>query len=248
VVVGPREFHEALPSTQDRAIALARAGAPEGTRVVAARQTEGRGRGGRAWSSPDGGLYLSMVVAPAPPPETLLPLGVGAFLARSLRERFHAPLQVKWPNDILAVPRGAPARKLGGVLVDSVVADSGGRSVIVGVGVNVRVRKGDLPESLAPRTASLDEFLIPSPSLAEVEELVAQSILGARAALSTPGGAEEVRRLCLSLLYGVGQRVTVDGVPSGTIDALSEDGALWLTSGVARQAVRAGEVRVEEAG
>ena len=55
------EFHDTLPSTNDRAKALAREGAAEGSLVVAAQQADGRGRLGRKWSSPVGGLYLSLL-------------------------------------------------------------------------------------------------------------------------------------------------------------------------------------------
>ena len=66
-----REYYDELPSTQQRAIVLARAGAPEGTHVVAGRQRRGRGRLDHTWSSPDGGLYLSTIVrAPRAPSST----------------------------------------------------------------------------------------------------------------------------------------------------------------------------------
>ena len=58
------EVHGALASTQERARELARAGAPHGTLVVAGVQTGGRGRLGRHWGSPEGGLWMSLVLRP----------------------------------------------------------------------------------------------------------------------------------------------------------------------------------------
>jgi hypothetical protein len=60
------EVHEELSSTQERARALARSGTPHGTLVVAGVQTGGRGRLGRLWGSPAGGLWMSLVLRPEP--------------------------------------------------------------------------------------------------------------------------------------------------------------------------------------
>ena len=58
------EVHQELASTQERARELARAGTPHGTLVVAGVQTGGRGRLGRHWGSPEGGLWMSLVLCP----------------------------------------------------------------------------------------------------------------------------------------------------------------------------------------
>ncbi len=244
--MGSREFHEALPSTQLRAIELARDGAGEGTRVVARRQTAGRGRLDRSWSSPPGGLYVSVVLASPPDPVTLLPLGIGAFLARSLRERYRVPLGIKWPNDVLSVVPGGPPRKLAGILVDSVRSPTLGRAVVAGIGINVRTVPIAVSGAAAFRAASLEEFAASAPSLDEVEGIAVESALAARRALATEGGGGRVRALCQELLYGVGRSVTVDGVPSGRIDSLGVGGELVLDAGEETRSVRAGDVRVVE--
>ncbi len=99
--MGPRELYDTLPSTQDRALSLARAGAPEGTRVIARRQTHGRGRLARSWESPEGGLYCSILLSRPSDHPGLLPLTVGARLASALRKEYAVPLVLKWPNDLL---------------------------------------------------------------------------------------------------------------------------------------------------
>ena len=107
---------EECGSTNDEADALARAGAPHGTVVIARAQRAGRGRDGRVWASPrDAGLYLSAVIrpplAPAAVPPVTLAIGVGVCdAARALG----APALLKWPNDVLV-----HGKKLAGVLVEA---------------------------------------------------------------------------------------------------------------------------------
>lgn len=244
--MGPREFHEILPSTQDRAIELARAGASAGTRVVARRQSRGRGRLERRWESPEGGLYCSVVV---PRPEQhagLLPLTVGARLAVGLRTRYGLPMAVKWPNDVLVADAHRPARKLSGILLDDVPSPTLGRAAVVGVGVNVRLPTGSVPTALADQVAALEEFVRPPPALEDVEATVVGAVHGAVEWLSRARGVSEARALCRQLLFGVGRRVTVDGQPAGTLAELGDEGELWLATDTNRVAIWAGDVRVED--
>jgi len=243
--VGPREFYDTTPSTQDRALALARTGAPEGTRVVARRQERGRGRLERSWESPAGGLYCSIVLRRPSEHPGLLPLTIGARLASALYERFALPLALKWPNDILVGEVGQPMRKLSGILADEVASPTLGLAVVAGVGVNVRLERETVPATLRGRVASLDEFVSPAPTLEEVEAIVVNSALGAARGLSSPEGVRPARELCRKWLYGVGRPVTVDGQPAGILEGLGDEGELWLATPTDRVAVWAGDVRLE---
>ena len=244
--MGPREFYETLPSTQDRALELARSGAPEGTRVVARRQTRGRGRLDRSWESPEGGLYCSVVVARPRRHPGLLPLTAGALLASEFREAYTVPVALKWPNDLLVVEPGRPPRKLSGILVDDVASARLGRAAVVGVGVNVRLDPGAVAPSLSLRVAALAEFASMPPEVEEVEAMVVRSVLDAAERLGDDDGARDARALCRTLLYGVGRPVTVDGAAAGTIESIGEEGELWLRTPAERVAIWAGDVRVEE--
>ncbi|HEY7246613.1 MAG TPA: biotin--[acetyl-CoA-carboxylase] ligase [Xanthobacteraceae bacterium] len=129
--------HEALGSTNAEALSLARRGECGPLWVVAARQTEGRGRRGRRWASPPGNLYASLLLtAPALPgacvawPQLSLVAALAVHDAIAACARPVEPaLFIKWPNDILL--RGA---KLAGILVEAEVADA--PAVAIGVGVN----------------------------------------------------------------------------------------------------------------
>jgi BirA family transcriptional regulator, biotin operon repressor / biotin---[acetyl-CoA-carboxylase] ligase len=245
--MGPREFHAEIPSTQDRAIELARGGAPEGTRVVALEQTRGRGRLDHRWSSPTGGLYVSIVLRTPAEHLTWLPLALGARLAHEFRERYSVPFSVKWPNDVLWGVPGGPARKVAGILVDRIADGSCPPVEVAGIGVNVTTAPQRLPDEVRGRAASLAEAVQPAPTLEEVETVVVRSALGASTGLQGREGVEATRKLCRERLFGVGRRAAVDGRDSGTIVGLGPDGELLLEQDSERVAIRAGDVRVEGA-
>ncbi|HYM56841.1 MAG TPA: biotin--[acetyl-CoA-carboxylase] ligase [Solirubrobacteraceae bacterium] len=128
----PRLHLRETGSTNERARALAAAGAPHGTLVTAAAQSAGKGRQGRRWIAPAGtALLLSLVVREA---DALLPLRAGLAVADLAGER----ALVKWPNDVLL-----DSRKVAGVLVEGRPQEGWS---IVGIGVNVAVD----PAALGP--------------------------------------------------------------------------------------------------
>lgn len=244
--MGPREHYREIGSTQDRAIALAKEGAEAGTRVVADRQTRGRGRLDHTWESPEGGLYLSAIFPAPSERRTLLPLLLGARLAESLERRYPLSIRVKWPNDLVIEGARVPARKLAGILVDQVTDRSGEVRLVVGVGVNVVAPRGGFSPSLRSRAVSLDELVKPPPSRDEVEGLVLASIESAvgalGAALPVEGLLSEVRKR----LYGVGRRASVDGEAVGVIRSVDAEGALHLEGPKGEAVVRTGDLAVEE--
>jgi BirA family biotin operon repressor/biotin-[acetyl-CoA-carboxylase] ligase len=89
------EWHESLVSTNDRLKALARGGAEEWTVVAADRQTGGRGREGRRWVSPVGGLYLSVLLRPRAEVASRLPLAAGVAVAEAAEG---ASSPASWPR------------------------------------------------------------------------------------------------------------------------------------------------------
>lgn len=128
-------WHEALPSTNDEAIRLAKEGAPEGTVVWAERQTAGRGRRGRMWDSPPGNLYMSVILRPELPLALAGRLGVtcALVLGGCLRNSVRLAIRTKWPNDLYL-----EGRKVGGILVETRPRPGGALDwAVVGLGLNV---------------------------------------------------------------------------------------------------------------
>jgi len=136
---------DSVGSTMDEARRLAeQEQAEDGTLVWAREQTGGRGRLGRAWTSPRGNLYLSLVARPNCAPAEAAQLGFAAALA--LGEAIGAvspPVEVtfKWPNDVLL-----HERKVAGILLESRSSATGGLDwLILGCGVNLAHFPKDTP-------------------------------------------------------------------------------------------------------
>jgi BirA family transcriptional regulator, biotin operon repressor / biotin---[acetyl-CoA-carboxylase] ligase len=141
----PRLHLRSTTSTNDRARALAAAGAPHGTLVSASEQTAGRGRQGRRWSAPAGSaLLMSLVLRDAPAPLSLL-------AAVAVCDVVGPLARVKWPNDIV-VEDGPVLKKLAGILIEG--RPQAGWAVL-GVGVNGAVGLGEMPAELRESAASL---------------------------------------------------------------------------------------------
>lgn len=220
---------EETASTNDDARDLALGGAPPGTAVLAHVQTAGRGRAGRNFLSPKGGLYLSVVLRPRAPPHhwSVLPLVAGAAVASTLRERGF-PVEIKWPNDLMLA-----GRKLGGLLVESRFGSEA--FCVVGIGVNLE------SAPLADATALARHAPVP-PARALAEAIV--PALAARAARLDAEGPRallpEVRALCGTL----GRRIEWEK-GEGIATDVAEDGALVVDAGGARIRVVAGDVRLK---
>lgn len=169
----PRLHLRSCDSTNERARALAIAGAPHGTLVTAAEQSAGRGRQGRSWVAPPGECLLCSLVlrwpdSPQPPP--LLPLLAGVALC----EAIGAQARVKWPNDVVLGPDLA---KVAGILVE---ARAQARWAVLGVGVNVALGLQELPAQMRARAATLGR----APE--EIEPLLARLLAALSARLGEP--------------------------------------------------------------
>lgn len=223
-----------LPSTNDEAKRLARAGAPEGTVVVAARQTGGRGRFDRSWDSPTGGAYVSALLRPAVMPAAIAPLSLVVALgaARALRS-LGVPAQLKWPNDLETA-----GRKLGGVLLEMAAEADRVEWLVAGIGVNVSDPKSG-------RAAWVREHARGS-RVAQVAALVLDGVADAYQGWLRDGfGA--MRGEYESLLTLCGSSVAVRDAAGGVVAegvavGINDQAALLVETADGLVAVNAGEV------
>lgn len=195
------ERHGRVGSTNDLARRRAEAGAADGTLVVAAAQSAGRGRQGRRWHSPPGNFYGSLLLRPDRPLAEVASLSlVIALVALEAVEAVagrRLDLALKWPNDLLL--GGA---KLAGILLEGAADRDGSCAwVIAGLGVNLRAR----PEAAPYPTAALAEAGVdvgPDGFLAAYLDR-----LGARLPAWRAGGFAPVRDAWLARAIGLGRPI-----------------------------------------
>lgn len=220
----PLTFSATTGSTNDDALAAARAGAAHGALFVSDEQTSGRGRRGHAWrSEPGRDLTFSIVLRPELPLERVvaLPLVAGLAVRAAAAQRVRAKLALKWPNDVVA-----DGRKLAGILSESALSAGRVAAVVVGVGVNVGTRTFD--DELASSATSL--ALLGAARL-EREDLLADIVaeLEPRLFAYESGGLAELLPELSRYDALSGRRVTVEGT-RGTARGIDESGALIIES------------------
>ena len=143
-----------MDSTNDYARALAKAGAPVGTVVIADHQTAGHGRRGRSFHSPAGtGIYLSLLLRPDCPPDQLMHLTCAVAVAMCDAVESAAGFRpgIKWTNDLVS-----GTRKLGGILTEVGFNAKGNVDwAILGIGINCLQKPEDFPEEIRDMAGSL---------------------------------------------------------------------------------------------
>jgi BirA family transcriptional regulator, biotin operon repressor / biotin---[acetyl-CoA-carboxylase] ligase len=234
-----------IGSTNDEARRLARAGAPEGTLVIAEHQTAGRGRLERRWEAPPGSsLLLSLILRPALAPAQVqrLTMVCGMAVVEAVEATSGLVVGLKWPNDVVA-----GAAKLGGILAEMELQGEAVAHAVLGVGLNVNVRASDLPQDTLP-ASSLSEILgEPVPRLPLLQALlraVERRVL-ALAAGHSPHEEWAGRLVTLS------RQVTVSGAGpafQGTAVGVNPNGALLVRRADGRlETVLAGDVTLRKA-
>lgn len=156
-----QSFHylNSVTSTNDVLAALAQNGAPAGTMVIADYQSQGKGRLGRRWLAPQGtSLLFSLLFRPSWPPEKAawLTMIAGLAVVKAVETLYELIPRLKWPNDLLLSSRDQWL-KFGGMLLEAQMTEERLDASILGIGINVNVRPGQLPQSGFPATSLLHE-------------------------------------------------------------------------------------------
>jgi BirA family biotin operon repressor/biotin-[acetyl-CoA-carboxylase] ligase len=218
-------------STMDALHELAQDGAPAGTAVVAGVQLAGRGSRGRDWSSPPGGLWLSVLARPRTAGLELLSLRAGLAVAELL-DGLGAGLraQLKWPNDLML-----DGRKAGGILCEARWQGSAPAWVAIGLGLNVT----NAPPIELGGSATNVAAVLPSVSADALEAPVVETLRAIDADAGTLTEDERTRFARRDWLLGR----SLDAPEAGTADGIGPDGALLVrrTDGTTAT-VRAGTV------
>lgn len=235
-----------VSSTNTLAKFLSQNGVGNGSVVIAERQTAGKGRSGKSWESPLGGVWLSIILTPNADYSRipLITLATGVAVAKALEKIGVENPEIKWPNDVLI-----NGRKVCGILAEAVTSFNNIENVIVGIGIDANLSIEDLPEELQGRATTLenelegkvDESLLVRTLLQELEKVTD---------LFNRGEYEEILKEWRKRSYTIGKLVEVKKPFAKPYDAyaigISKEGSLVVekTDGTLEKVV-SGECQIK---
>lgn len=227
-------YADTIDSTNRAAKERARGGAPHGACVIASRQTAGRGRLGRAFHSPDGGIYMSVILHSAADAGMLTTLAAVA-VRGAVKGQLGLDTSIKWVNDLLL-----DGRKVCGILTEGVVMDGRRLAAVVGIGINVYA--GAFPDDIMDKAGAL----LNVPPAPGVNEQLAGAVVTALldGLLRVPQHMQAYRAHCLTL--GKHVRYTQGTAQGeGIAHSITDLGALVIrTPGGEMVTLEAGEAQV----
>ena len=238
-------YFDTIDSTQNFALRLASKPYENGSIVISRRQTHGRGRQERRWVSPLGGIWLSILLKPKfeLSQASLFPMLTSLALATSIEKTLKLKPKLKWPNDVML-----GNKKVAGVLVDASIESNQIDYLIIGIGINFRVKPVAISKSIKTKknfygAASLvntksdaDPIVLLQAFLSELETLYNKAI-----ANNLHGIKKEWEKRSAT----IGKNVKIS-TPAGDVIGkaigMDEDGALLVSSKGKTQRLLVGDI------
>ncbi len=223
-----------IDSTNEEAKRRAAAGAPTGLVIWADRQSAGRGRQGRAWQSPLGNLYCSILLRPEKPAIEVAQLSFAAALAVCEALPGVRALGCKWPNDVLV-----GNKKVAGILLESEAAGSKVAALIIGFGINLESH----PEGTETPATSLADVGIRTTPSAVLGDLCRHFLTWYE--IWRDQGFAPLRQAWLGRAHALGSEMRVRYGAFETLGRfvdLDASGALVLETSEGRRHISAGDV------
>ncbi|AJA91944.1 biotin--[acetyl-CoA-carboxylase] ligase [Candidatus Nitrosopelagicus brevis] len=245
-LIGKRVYYfEEIDSTQNFAQNIAADKKENGTIIIAEKQTSGRGRLDRKWTSPKGGIWFSLIIHPKfdVSSSTLIPILSAVALSKSIKSVLDIETEVKWPNDITM-----NGKKVAGVLVDASFQTNSIDYLILGIGINFDIDAKKLEKRLTktpnfygidslrgkenktPPKTLLKEFLL------QFEKNLFQLDKGEKSTIVK----EWTKRAA-----GIGKKITINtsnGKISGISQGIDNDGALKIKTKNETKKIYVGDV------
>lgn len=239
----PVVVYDEVDSTNNIAKQLAEQGAPEGTLIIAERQSAGRGRLGRSFFSPEGGIYMSMVLRPSIVPEDALLITVAAAVAaaEAIEEMSGRECRIKWVNDVYIEDK-----KVCGILTEGAFNAELRRldHAIFGLGINLTVPSGGYPPEIDDRAAAVfGSTAVDATVKARIIAAVADKFFGMYENIGDKRFVEDYRRR--SYLDGLTVSFERDGKQHTAVAVgIDGDAGLMINENGTVYTLRAGDVSV----
>ncbi len=237
-------YFDTMDSTQNFALKLASRPYENGSIVIAAQQTQGRGRNERRWISPRGGIWLSILLKPnlEVAQTSLFPMLTALALAIAIEKKLKLKPKLKWPNDVTI-----NHKKVAGILVDASIESNKIDYLVIGIGINFRIKPSTISKSirdsknygvttLVDKKSDADSVVFLQAFLEELEHMYNKVITD-----SLVGIKKELEKRSST----VGKKVKIS-TPNGTITGkaveIDYDGALLISNKGKTQRLLVGDI------
>ena len=230
--IGRRVYYfEEIDSTQNFAQNIAADKKENGTIIIAEKQTSGRGRLDRKWTSPKGGIWFSLIIHPKfdVSSSTLIPILSAVALSKSIKSVLDIETEVKWPNDITM-----NGKKVAGVLVDASFQTNSIDYLILGIGINFDIDAKKLEKRLTktPNFYGIDS-LRGKEDKTPPKKLLKEFLLQFEKNLFQldKGEKSKIIKEWTKRAAGIGKKITINtsnGKISGISQGIDNDGALKI--------------------
>ncbi|MFB5609006.1 MAG: biotin--[acetyl-CoA-carboxylase] ligase [Nitrosarchaeum sp.] len=238
-------YFESVDSTQNQALRISLDKKNNGAVIIAEKQTSGKGRLGRKWISPKGGIWLSIILHPKFDISviTLFPLASALALSNAIEKTLKIKSELKWPNDITI-----NGKKIAGMLVDASLESNKIESMILGVGINFdvdikQIEKilKDTPNfygaaSLIEQNKTIKPVLIVQSFLMELEEIYN---------LLSKGDTKKIIKEWMKKSSTIGKNIELhsdEGKIKGKAIKIDDDGALVITENKKNRRITSGDI------
>ena len=243
--IGKRVYYfEELDSTQNFAQQIAADKKENGTIVIAEKQTSGRGRLDRKWTSPKGGIWFSLIIHPKfdVSSSTLIPILSAVALSKSIKKILGVETEVKWPNDIIL-----NGKKVAGILVDASFQANNIDYLILGIGINFDIDTKKLEKRLSKTPNFYGINSLRGNNKTPPKILLKEFLFQFEKNLSSLDKGEKAKivKEWTKNAAGIGRKITINtssGKISGISQGIDTDGALKIKTKKKIERVLVGDV------
>ncbi len=244
--VGRRVYYfDEIDSTQNYALQISNNKNENGTVIVAEKQTDGKGRLNRKWYSPEGGIWLSVIIHPEfqISDATIIPLAASLALCESIKKVHKIKTDVKWPNDITI-----NGKKVAGMLIDTSIQGNKVENLVLGIGINFAVNIQQIEKRLknSPNFYGVTS-LFPEKNKPSKIELLVQFLLELEKVINSliKGKNAQIIKDWSKHTNMFGKTISVNtgnGKISGIAKKIDSDGALIIKTGTKNRRIFVGDV------
>ena len=245
-VLGQQAYYfDSVDSTQNEAMKMVNESKKEGIIIIAEKQTGGRGRSGRKWISPKGGIWFSIILHPKfdISNTTLFPIASSLALSIAIQKTCKVSTELKWPNDLTI-----KGKKLAGMLIDASFESNKIENLVLGVGINFNVNVKEIENELkkTPNFYGVSSLNDQKNKSTQIELI--QSFLLELEKVYEELNKNQIKKIIVEWTKrssSIGKKVemnTLDGKITGKAIKIDEDGGLIIKNKEKTSKVFAGDI------